>query len=118
MEPLGFILDNMPLRYQKRVNLGKGRGLNLSKSGVSYSKRTKVGSVGSRGFSIKTGIPGLTFRKSWGKSGSGLLILMIIGGAVLSWWVFYNLARLIVFLCGWTYEFIQGKYKSLRKSDN
>ncbi|MBL6446095.1 DUF4236 domain-containing protein [Fulvivirga sp. 29W222] len=47
----------MSFRYQRRVNLGKGSHLNFSKTGVSYSKRTKFGTVGSRGFSIRTGIP-------------------------------------------------------------
>lgn len=36
----------MGLRISKRINLGKGVGVNLSKGGVSVSKRGKRGSVG------------------------------------------------------------------------
>lgn len=57
----------MGIQYRKRINLGGGLGLNLSKSGISTSLRTKIGSVSSRGYSIKTGIPGLYIRGSWKK---------------------------------------------------
>ncbi len=57
----------MGLRFFKRINIFKGFGLNVSKSGVSPSLRGKNGSVSSRGGSIRTGIPGLTFRFSWKK---------------------------------------------------
>ena len=73
----------MVFRYQKRIKLGKGFGLNISKSGVSSSYRTKKGTIGSKGFSIRTGIPGLTFRKTFSKSSKSgclgfVLILVII----------------------------------------
>ena len=55
----------MGLRYQKRVNFGKGAGLNISKSGIGSSYRTKYGTIGTKGFSVRTGIPGLTFRGGW-----------------------------------------------------
>ena len=84
-------VGSMGFRYQKRVNLGKGAELNLSKSGVSYSKRTRYGSIGSRGFSIRTGIPGLTFKSNWGKSKEGFLILVVFGIAYLSILVIYNI---------------------------
>ena len=67
----------MGIRYQKRINLGKGAGLNLSKSGVSASYRTKYGSIGPKGFSIRTGIPGLTYRS--GKNNSVAGIMLVIG---------------------------------------
>lgn len=86
----------MSFRYQKRVNLGKGIGLNVSQSGISTSYRSKFGSIGSRGFSLKTGIPGLTYRSSFGKGLlPALLIYVVAAVAVL---VVYNLARLIYFL--------------------
>ncbi|UII33911.1 DUF4236 domain-containing protein [Fulvivirga ulvae] len=87
----------MSFRYQRRINLGKGSHLNISKSGVSLSKRTKFGSVGSRGFSIKTGIRGLSFRQSWGKSSGGLVFFLAFGALLLSVVVIYNLLRLVVF---------------------
>ncbi|WP_407654038.1 DUF4236 domain-containing protein [Aquimarina gracilis] len=69
----------MGFKYNKRIKLGKGFGLNISKSGVSPSYRTKRGSLSSRGYSIRTGIPGLTYRKSFKKSkGNGCLILLLI----------------------------------------
>ncbi len=36
----------MGLRIQKRINAGKGRSVNLSKTGVSVSNRSDRGSVG------------------------------------------------------------------------
>lgn len=99
----------MSFRYQKRVHLGKGSNLNFSKSGVSFSKRTKFGSVGTRGFSIRTGIPGLTFRKSWGKSSTGLIIYLVIGGLALSFLIIYNLIRLLVFGIEFLLKKVKGK---------
>ena len=94
----------MGFRYQKRINLGNGGGFNLSKTGISYSQRTKYGTVGSRGFSVRTGIPGLTFRKSWGKGGgAGLVALMVVGMFWLTIVILYNLARLVYFLISMTY---------------
>ena len=55
----------MGFRFRKRINLFKGFGLNLSKSGISASFRNKFGSIGKRGFSLRTGIPGLTFFSSF-----------------------------------------------------
>lgn len=68
----------MGFRVQKRIKLGKGLGLNISKSGVSSSYRNKRGSLSSKGFSIRTGIPGLTYRKSFSKAkNSGCLLLFV-----------------------------------------
>lgn len=56
----------MPFQYRKRKSLGKGVGLNLSKSGVSVSKRGKRGSVtmGRKGPSASVRImKGLSWRK-------------------------------------------------------
>lgn len=69
----------MGFRYQKRIKLGKGFGLNISKSGVSPSIRTKKGSISSKGYSIRSGIPGLTYRKTFSKSSSkGCLVVLLI----------------------------------------
>jgi hypothetical protein len=68
----------MGFRFQKRINLGKGFGLNISKSGVSPSLRTKSGSISSKGFSVKTGVPGISYRKSYKSSGCLLMILLYI----------------------------------------
>ncbi|WP_268225224.1 DUF4236 domain-containing protein [Sinomicrobium oceani] len=77
----------MGLRFQKRIKLGKGLGVTMSKSGLSPNFRTKAGSLSSRGISIRTGIPGLTFRKSLsGFSGKGCLValsfFLTLGGCI------------------------------------
>lgn len=61
----------MGFRFQKRIKLGKGIGLNISKSGISPSIKTKKGSISSKGYSIRTGIPGLTYRKTFSQSSKG-----------------------------------------------
>lgn len=61
----------MGFRFQKRIKLGKGLGVNISKSGITPSYRTKRGSVSSKGYSIKTGISGVTYRKNYLKSSKG-----------------------------------------------
>ena len=53
----------MGFRFFKRINIGKGFGVNLSKTGISPSVRTKFGSFSTKGYSLKTGISGVTYRK-------------------------------------------------------
>ncbi len=55
----------MGWRFFRRIKLFGGLGLNLSKKGISASIRTPFGSVNSRGgYSIRTPIPGLSYRGS------------------------------------------------------
>jgi hypothetical protein len=69
----------MGFRFQKRIKIGKNFGINLSKSGISPSYRTKKGSLNSKGYSLKTGIPGLTYRKKFSKAkNSGCLFFIMI----------------------------------------
>ncbi|KAA1245874.1 DUF4236 domain-containing protein [Aquimarina sp. RZ0] len=68
----------MAFKYHKRIRLGKGIGLNISKSGISTSFRSKIGSISSRGYSIRTGIPGLSYRKSFKKGKGCLLFCMLL----------------------------------------
>jgi hypothetical protein len=56
------ILNNMGWIFQRRVKLFGGLGLNFSKSGIGWSIRTGLGSIGSKGYSIRTGITGLYYR--------------------------------------------------------
>lgn len=104
----------MGFSYYKRIGGSKGLGLNLSSSGISSSYRTKYGSIGSRGFSVRTGIPGLSFRSGYGNSknkGTGMLIVfvIIVGAFVLyytgvilynfilfAWWAISELYKLIL----------------------
>jgi hypothetical protein len=91
----------MGIRYSKRVGGNRGWGLNLSGSGISSSYRSKYGSIGAKGFSVRTGIPGLSFRSGWkgGRSkGNGAVILLAIGAfiflAYISIVIAYNIIRL------------------------
>ena len=88
----------MSLQYRKRVRLGNGLGLNISSKGVSTSYRSKYGTVGSRGFSIKTGISGLSLRTNWGKGANGLIVLMVTGICYVVVILLYNLFRLLRYL--------------------
>ncbi|MFN3530151.1 MAG: DUF4236 domain-containing protein [Bacteroidia bacterium] len=102
VEGILLYIRPMSIRYQRRINMGKGLGLNLSKSGVSTSYRGKWGSIGSSGFSIRTGIPGLSYRKYSGKGKNDglvlLTILLFIGIFVLVALLLYNLFLLLQWL--------------------
>jgi hypothetical protein len=95
----------MSFRYQKRINLGKGLGVNVSSSGLSTTYRTKFGSIGSRGFSLKTGIPGLSYRRGFGKSGLPIMLIylaVMVGGLIV-----YNVVRLFFYLVAWAFDHIR-----------
>lgn len=63
----------------KRINLGKGIGINISKSGISPSLRTKRGTLSTKSLSVRTGIPGLTYRKTFSNAkGKGCLLQVLI----------------------------------------
>ncbi|MEO8533225.1 MAG: DUF4236 domain-containing protein [Flavobacterium sp.] len=64
----------MAFRFQKRVKLGGGFGLNLSKSGISPSLKTKMGTFSKSGYSVKTGISGLRYQNS------GCMVLFVCTG--------------------------------------
>lgn len=69
----------MGFRFQKRINLGKGLGINLSKSGINPTFRTKKGTISSSGYSVRTGIPGLSYRKAFSKSKkSGCMLIFLL----------------------------------------
>ena len=54
----------MGFRFQKRIKFGGGLGFNISKSGISPSLRTKMGSFSKNGYSVKTGISGVRYQNS------------------------------------------------------
>lgn len=66
----------MGFRFQKRIKLGGGFGLNLSKSGISPSLRTKMGTFNKSGYSTKTGISGLRYQNS------GCMVLFAFTGII------------------------------------
>ncbi|MBW1655239.1 DUF4236 domain-containing protein [Flavobacterium quisquiliarum] len=63
----------MGFRFQKRIKLGGGLGLNINNSGISPSFRTKMGTFSKNGYSTKTGIPGIRYQ-------SGCLVLFVFTG--------------------------------------
>jgi hypothetical protein len=68
----------MSFRFQKRIKLGGGFGLNISKSGISPSLMTKGGTISNKGFSIRTGVSGVSYRKSFNSSKSNGCLLTVI----------------------------------------
>ncbi|GAA3749620.1 MULTISPECIES: DUF4236 domain-containing protein [Flavobacterium] len=73
----------MGFRFQKRIKLGGGLGLNVSKSGISPSFRTKMGTFNKNGYSTKTGIPGVRYQNN------GCLVLFVFTGLLA--FLIYNL---------------------------
>jgi hypothetical protein len=69
----------MGFNIKKRINLGGGLGINVGKTKASVSLRTKAGSVGSKGVSVKTGVKGINYTS--GKS--GCLVFILAGTAFL-----------------------------------
>lgn len=68
----------------KRINLGKVIGINVSKSGLSPSVRSKRGTISKKGYSNRTGIPGVTYRKSFSSKNSGCLVLLSLFIAIIA----------------------------------
>lgn len=66
----------MGFRFQKRIKLGGGLGLNISQSGISSSLRTKMGTFGKNGYSLKTGISGVQYQNS------GCMLLFAFTGII------------------------------------
>ena len=90
--------------FQRRINIGKGLGINVNNAGVSTSYRGRYGSIGTRGFTLKTGIPGVRYR---GSSKNALPVMLIFGIAVIGVLIVYNVVRLIVFLVSKAYYAIK-----------
>ncbi len=106
----------MGIRYQKRVGGTKDFGLNFSGSGVSSSYRTKYGTFGSKGFSIKSGIPGLSFRSSYGRGkDKGVTALIILGLIVSSFVLYYSAVILYNFTLFIFWSFSEIRKLILRK---
>lgn len=62
---------------RKRINLGGGFGLNVSKSGISPSLRTKYGTISNKRVSVRTGIKGVGYSKSFSKAKNSGCIVVI-----------------------------------------
>ncbi|MDR7212659.1 DUF4236 domain-containing protein [Flavobacterium piscis] len=73
----------MGFQFQKRIKLGSGLGLNISKSGISPSLRTRRGTISSRGFSIKTGTSGVNYQNNFSNTkNSGCMLLFAFTGII------------------------------------
>jgi len=115
----------MGFRFQKRVSLGGGLGLNISKSGVSPSYRTRYGSISSRGFSFRTGIAGLTYRSGFGgrsRKGNASDVILLIFAAfwliILGLLLVLKLFELFMWLLGELVRLIQRmRYRHLIKKE-
>lgn len=86
----------MGFRFQRRINLGGGWGVNASGSGASASYRTRHGSIGTKGFSLRTGIPGLSYRQGWGKNAGAAALIVVALLAILG--IFALAVRILAFL--------------------
>ena len=69
----------MGFKFQKRINLGGGLGFNISKSGISPSLRTQLGSISNKKISAKTGIPGVSYDNTFKSNKSGCTGIFLIG---------------------------------------
>lgn len=78
----------MGWRFQRRIRLHKGLGVNLGKHGGSISARSALGAWGTKGYSVKSGVTGLSYRESWKESSSGgALLLVVVAVGVILWTV-------------------------------
>lgn len=80
----------MGFRFQKRVNLGKGFGVNVSKSGITPSYRSKKGSVSTKGYSVRTGVSGVTYRKTYSQASKGGCLVILAGALLLGYVLILN----------------------------
>jgi hypothetical protein len=93
----------MGLQFYKRLKINDNIGVNLSKTGVSASLRSRFGSIGPKGFSVKTGIPGLSLRSSFkNANGKGLanfiIFILILGLIVLILTIIWNLLLVLYWI--------------------
>src|SRR5688572_4363156 len=86
----------MGFRFQRRINLSGGWGVNASGSGASLSYRSRHGSIGTKGFSLRTGIPGLSFRQGWGKNAGAVALIFVAIMAALA--MLALIVRIIAYL--------------------
>ncbi len=105
----------MSVRIQRRISLGSGLGLNVSKSGLSLSQRTPFGSIGTTGYSVRTGIPGVFFRKYRGRrrNDNTFWIIMLVLLAAGLFYLLFLAAKVFIL---YSLHFIAWIYKSLRQA--
>ncbi|KFF15690.1 DUF4236 domain-containing protein [Flavobacterium hydatis] len=73
----------MGFRFQRRIKLGGGFSINISKSGIYPSLKTSMGTISPKRLSVKTGISGLNYQNNFNKSkNSGCMLLFAFTGAI------------------------------------
>lgn len=106
----------MALQYQKRKSLTKNTSANLSKSGLSLSRRAGPVTVNTRGRSSVRLAPGFSYRLNKNQTGVvGLVLLAFSLVALLAWlaWAAVRLAWLAVYLPS---RWAVGKVRDSRQS--
>lgn len=109
----------MSVRIQRRISLGSGLGLNVSKSGLSLSQRTPFGSIGTTGYSVRTGIPGVFFRKYRGRSRNNntFWIIMLVLLAAGLFYILFNVLKVVILyllhVLAWIYKSLRQAYKNM-----
>jgi Flp pilus assembly protein TadB len=91
----------MSLQYRRSKSLGKGTRLNVSKSGLSVSKRVGPLTLNSRGRGSLRIAPGLSFRFGKKSSGAAALIMLAIALAVFVFQVLLILLQIALVVTVW-----------------
>ncbi|RKS23169.1 hypothetical protein CLV94_2074 [Flavobacterium endophyticum] len=73
----------MSFRFQKRIKLYGGLGINISKSGIYPSLRTRKGTISNKGYSIRTGISGISYQKNFKAKNNGCILFFALPGILL-----------------------------------
>lgn len=111
----------MGFRYSKRIGGNSGFGINLSGSGIASSYRTKFGTLGTKGFSIKTGIPGLTYRSGWRVGKKNRDIRLIVNLTILCIYLFvvitYNSILFFIWCISLMFNIILRLYSLFKHTD-
>lgn len=99
----------MGFQFNRRINLGRGWSL-TNRGNLSF--RTRFGSIGTSGGSIRTGTPGLTYRYRFKKSDGTMSLLMLaffiyVLPLILLVWLSFKILQLAIFLSPTIYEILK-----------
>lgn len=85
----------MALQFQKRKAVGKSTTANLSKSGVSLSRRAGPVTVNTRGRSSIRLAPGFSYRMGKGQTGAAALVMLALSAVVFLVWLAWLVVKLL-----------------------
>ncbi len=109
----------MGLQVQRRFKVADRLGVNLGKTTASLSYRGKYGSLGTSGYSIKSGIPGVFFRSYGGgkKNGESLIITIAILVAAIAFvaatYIIWQLIILTYYSFKWLWSIGADRYEDI-----